>query len=103
MRVLFDTSVLVAALVEAHPNHHRALKSFTRTRNGETALVLCAHSLAELYAVLTRLPVRPRISPHAAWQLIHGNLSKDIEVIALTEEDYRATLQRMADEGLAGG
>lgn len=55
MRVLLDTSVLVAAMVEAHPAHERALPWLQRVEAGIDSGVVAAHSVAELYAVLTTL------------------------------------------------
>jgi predicted nucleic acid-binding protein len=56
---LFDTSVLVAAMVEAHPNHTAALPWLQRAKPGLVTGLVAAHSLAELYAVLTTLPIQP--------------------------------------------
>lgn len=74
MKILFDTSVLVAAVIEPHPMHTRALPWLKRARAGEFDFFVASHTLAELYAVLTTLPVSPRISPGTAWRLIHENI-----------------------------
>jgi predicted nucleic acid-binding protein len=103
MRVLLDTSVLVAALVRSHPRHAHARPWLTRALAGEIGLVLAAHSLAELHATLTSLPVRPRISPHTAARLRDDNLPPDTEIVALTAEDYRIVLGSVTELGLAGG
>jgi predicted nucleic acid-binding protein len=63
MKVFLDTSILVAAFVEGHPYHTQALPWVQRAKRREIQGVIAAHTLAELYAVLTALPVRPRISP----------------------------------------
>jgi predicted nucleic acid-binding protein len=86
MKILFDTSVLVAAIVEPHPMHSRALPWLQRAKAGEFDFVVASHTLAELYAVLTTLPVKPRMLPATAWRLIHENVVK-----------------HMADLGLSGG
>jgi predicted nucleic acid-binding protein len=62
VRILLDTSVLVAAMVEAHPAHMRALPWLQKAQGGTDTWLVAAHSLAELYAILTTLPVRPRIN-----------------------------------------
>jgi predicted nucleic acid-binding protein len=103
MRVLLDTSVLVAAVVQAHPMHGRALPWLVRGRRGEFQLVVASHTLAEMYAVLTTLPVKPRISPNTAWQLICENVVRRARVVALAAADYRATIKQLAGGGLAGG
>ena len=57
MRILFDTSTLVAAVVEGHPAHVAAFPWLQRVKDKAETGIVAAHSLAELYAILTRLPV----------------------------------------------
>ncbi len=102
MKVLFDTSVLVAALVEAHPEHARSMKWFERAVSGKVGFLVAAHTLAELYSVLTAFPVSPRISPGNAWLLIHQNVEEKANVVALSSSEYSACLRSLADLGLAG-
>ena len=103
MKVLLDTSVLVAAMVEAHPAHEKALTWLQRARHNEVTAFVASHTLAELYAVLTRLPVRPPISPATAWQLIQENVLSSFEVVSLAGDDYRAVLDHLSREGITGG
>jgi len=103
MRVLLDTSVLVAAMVEAHPDHARALPWLQRAKRKEVTAIVACHSLAELYSVLTTLPVHPRISPSMAWHLIQENILGALEVIALSKDDYRAVLEHLSQMGISGG
>ena len=60
MRVLFDTSALVAAIVEGHPQHDRAFPWLDKARKGALTYFVASHSLAELYAVLSTYPVSLR-------------------------------------------
>lgn len=103
MNVLADTSFLVAAMVEAHPSHERAQKRLQKLLSGNDQLLLCAHTLAELYAVLSRLPVSPRITPDMARRLIRENVEKKAKIVTLDAADYTAVLDRMTDAGIAGG
>lgn len=103
MRVLLDTSVLVAGIVRVHPRHEAARPWIAQALAGEIELVLAAHTLAELHAVLTTLPVQPRISPQTAERLRDTNLPADAEIVALSTDDYRHVLTRVAELGLAGG
>lgn len=103
MKVLLDSSVLVAATVAVHPMHARAHPWLDRAQRGELRLVVAAHSLAETFAVLTRLPLQPRIAPSIAWQLLHENVLSVAEIVALTAAEYRAIVRRLADLGIAGG
>lgn len=103
MKILFDTSVLVAAIVEPHPMHSRALPWLQRAKAGEFDFVVASHTLAELYAVLTTLPVKPRISPSTAWRLVHENVEISAKMVSLSPSDYKSTVKHMADLGLSGG
>jgi predicted nucleic acid-binding protein len=103
MNVLFDTSVLVAAMVEAHPRHAPALSWLSRARAGEFAWSVCAHTLAELYAVLTTLPVAPRIGALLAQRMIHENVKSGAKVVALTPADYVHVVGALAGTDLVGG
>ncbi len=103
MRALLDTSVLVAAFIEGHPAHAQALPWLQRAKDHKIEGVVAAHSLVELYAVLTTLPVRPRLSPAAAWRLIQENLLADFEIVTLSKADYQKALQTLAQGQLSGG
>lgn len=103
MRVLLDTSVLVAAMVEAHPAHERALPWLQRVEAGIDSGVVAAHSVAELYAVLTTLPIRPRIAPAVARRLIEQNVLTNCEIVALSGADYANVISHLASTGIVGG
>lgn len=103
MRVVFDTSVLVAGIVETHPDNDRAFPWLKRAKEGEFELIVATHTLAELYAVLTTLPVRPRISPGMAWRLIYENATRPAKLISISISDYNECIQSMVDLGLVGG
>ena len=103
MKILFDTSVLVAAIVEPHPMHKRALPWLQRVKTGEVAFFAASHTLAELYAVLTTLPLKPKISPLTAWRLVHDNVETAARLISLSPSDYRDTVKQMSELGLTGG
>jgi len=103
VKVFFDTSVLVAAFVPAHPRHERAFERLRRARSGKDRLLTSAHNLAELYSVLTTLPLSPRISPAAAARIIRENLEAHAEIKPVTVADYRAVVRDLGDAGLAGG
>ena len=103
MRVLFDTSVLVAAMVEAHPQHDRAHAWLDRARRGTLTYLVAAHSLAEVYAVLSTYPTRPRLTPGAAAKLVHDNIQTPARVVALSARDYGSVIQELAHGSLSGG
>ena len=103
MRILFDTSTLVAAVVEGHPAHVAAFPWLQRVKDKAETGIVAAHSLAELYAILTRLPVRPSISPEMARKVIEVNILDTCEVVALSATDYVTLLKQLAGLGIAGG
>ncbi len=103
MKILFDTSVLTAAIVEPHPMHSHAFPWLKRAKSREFDMFVASHTLAELYAVLTTLPISPRISPDAARRLIHDDVETTAKIIPLSSQDYISTIKNMADLGLSGG
>ncbi|RMD64853.1 type II toxin-antitoxin system VapC family toxin [Candidatus Parcubacteria bacterium] len=103
MRILLDTSVLVAAMVEAHPAHEQGLAWLKRVTSEADKGLVAAHSLAELYAVLTTLPVHPPISPLDAQQLIKHNVIEKLEIVFLSDQDYIQVIEHLAALGIVGG
>jgi predicted nucleic acid-binding protein len=96
----FDTSVLVATFWGDHPHHEASLKSFASATKSTGACA--AHSLAEVYAVLTRLPVRPVVAPADALLFIE-EIQKRLTVVLFDERDYAETIKQTVDLSLAGG
>lgn len=72
-----------------------------RVQAEEIVGFISAHTIAELYAVLTRLPRQPRISPALAQRLLKENLNRFHTVIP-TIEDYQETVARMVGLNLPG-
>jgi predicted nucleic acid-binding protein len=93
--------VLVAAFEVSHPRHTVCLPWLQQAQIEQIQGLIATHTLAELYSVLTRLPVRPRISPELAQRLIRENLQR-FEVIPLTTEDYQMVLAQMVNLNLTG-
>jgi predicted nucleic acid-binding protein len=103
VRVLLDTSVLVAGLVRSHPHHEAADAWLRGVHRGHHQGFIAAHSLAETYAVLTRLPVRPRIASEEAWQLIQADLLTGFEHVTLDAGAYVEVLRLLSEHGIVGG
>lgn len=103
MKIMTDTSLLVAAMVESHPAHERSFPWLQRGLAGEFGYLVAAHTLAELYAVLTTLPVSPRLSPGTVWRLIYENVGRRARVISLSAADYADVLKSMSERGFTGG
>lgn len=102
MKAFFDTSVLVAACEVRHPSHAAALAALRRVTKGEDQGLVGAHSLAELFATLTRLPFNPKTSPAEAVRAIEDNVLQYFQVVLLDLNDYRSSLAHMAGAQLPG-
>lgn len=101
MKVLFDTSVIVAAMVKDHPRHSESFPWLQRVQAEEIEGFIAIHTLAEVYAVITRLSCIPPISPELAPWLIVENLN-GFHTVILTAEDYQGTIARMMSVNLSG-
>jgi predicted nucleic acid-binding protein len=103
MKVFCDTNVLVAAFLQSHPHHSSARPVIERVKAGLDNGFVAAHSLAETYAVLTRLPGSNQVAAPVAWQLITENVLQDFTIVSLSSKEYVATLRNAAKNGVEGG
>ena len=103
MRIFLDTSVLVAAVVAGHESHTRALAVLASVQNGKCEGYISAHTLAEMYAILTKLPPPSRHAPEQALLTIEENVIKYFKISSLTGADYAALLREAAVSGIQGG
>ena len=95
MKVLFDTSVLVPALIVNHPKHSVCFSRLKAAESKQIQGFISTHSLAETYSVITRLPIQPRITPEQAQSIIVDVLQY-FEVIPLFSNDYQIAIAQMA-------
>ena len=102
MDVFFDTTVLVAASEQSHPHHVQARTALLRVSTGQDRGFIGAHSIAEVFAALTRLPVQPRIHPSEAARIITDNILPHFEVMPLGRKDYLDALNAMVAGGWIG-
>lgn len=103
MRVSFDTSVLVAALVEELPDHGRAMGCLDRHFQNGTECCCSTHALAETYTALTSMPLQNRISPLEAAQIIEVNLMKKFSVLEISHATYLKAIRNVAEMGFRSG
>jgi toxin FitB len=93
--VAVDTSVAVAMLLESHPAHTAVLAAMKPRRSR-----LTGHSLAETYAVLTRLPGDARLLPADAALIIDRVFGEP----AMLSTDQSTTVhRRLSQLGIGGG
>jgi predicted nucleic acid-binding protein len=100
LKEFFDTSVLMAAFWGGHVHHGASIKRFAAASKQNSACA--AHSVAEVYAGMTALPVRPPIPPEQAWLFIE-EMQRRLTFVALGAEEYLETIRRAATQGLASG
>jgi predicted nucleic acid-binding protein len=103
MKILYDTSVLVAASVSDHPKHEICHKHFNHGKNGQHEILICSHSIAECFCALTRLMVRPRISSHSSRHIIKENFLTGTKIVELSKSDYEAAIDLAVNKNLSGG
>lgn len=63
---------------------------------------MSSHSIAETYAALTRMPVRPRIDPTAAVRIITDNIVPNFQMVPIARKDYLEALKAVGDGGWSG-
>ncbi len=100
MKVFFDTSVLVAAVLVSHARHHRSLAVFAGADRNNACCA--AHTLAELYATLTRMPGKQRVPSEQAL-LFLDEVEARLELVFLNAREYRAAINQAAHNGIFGG
>ena len=98
MKFFLDTSVFVAAFWGDHPQHAASVK-LIKSATPHTA-ACAAHTVAEVYSTMTRLPVKPVIPPEQALLFIR-QIRERFSVIALTDGEYFETVERLAEKGVA--
>src|SRR5260370_41643537 len=100
MKEFFDTSVLIAAFRGGHIHHVPSLKRFAAA---EKTLSACGiHSLAEVYAGMPALPVKPMIPPEQAVLFVE-EVRNRLTLVSLSAEEYFTTIQDTATRGFTGG
>lgn len=102
MRIAFDTSVLVAGLVESHPAFRDAALWLDALQERQIEGVWTTHAYAETWSVLTRLPLAERLSLQEV-----GNIVESLVMMCaptdLDVRDYRAAAARCAAAGARSG
>lgn len=96
MTALLDTSVLVASFWGDHPDHEASVRCYKSLRKIQA--FCAAHSLAEVYSIMTRLPVKPPIPPEQAWLFVQ-DVYERFTVVALDAGEYFETIKKLAERG----
>lgn len=100
MKGFFDTSVLVPVFYVNHVHHEASFALFLRF---DKSTGCCgAHSLAEVFSTLTRMPGKHRISSAQA-MLFVGSICERLSLVSLDGEEYAKALGAAAALGVVGG
>lgn len=92
--------MLVSVFYGDHIHHQASLDLFIQF---EKSTGCCgAHSLAEVFSTLTRMPGKHRISGDQA-MLFVGSIRERLSIIALNGDEYADALAESAARGITGG
>ena len=98
MKRFFDSSILVPVFYADHPQHASSTKLFLEAGKDD----FCAlRTLGEVYATLTGLPLRPRITGPEGISIVKQILER-LTLITLGEEEYVSALERASSGGIVG-
>jgi predicted nucleic acid-binding protein len=92
--------VLVPVFLGDHPHHDVSAGLFLKSDKRHDCC--SAHSLAEVYATITRLPGRHRISGEQA-MLFLQEIRERLTVISLTDREYFEAIEAASSRGVVGG
>jgi predicted nucleic acid-binding protein len=100
VKAFLDTSVLVATFYADHEHHPPSIDLFLRF--GKNDACCGAHSLAEVYATLTGMPGKRRVSGNEAL-LFLGDIRERLTLVALDEQEYFHLAEASAAANLTSG
>jgi predicted nucleic acid-binding protein len=100
MREFFDTSVLVAAFWGGHRDHPASIKLLGAANKRQSACSL--HTVAEVYASMTALPIRPMLPPEQVMLFVQ-EVRDRLTLVSLDESEYLETIQQAAAAGFTSG
>jgi predicted nucleic acid-binding protein len=91
---------MIAAFWGDHADHDASLRIFSEATRQTGACGI--HSLDEVYAVMTGLPVRPMLAPEQVFLFVQ-QIAERLSIISLQETEYLDTLREAGDHGVGGG
>jgi predicted nucleic acid-binding protein len=103
MRIFCDTSVLVPSVLKSHVHHPTARAVLDRIRRHEDLGHTSAHALAETFAVLSRMPTKPKLEGQDVLELLENDIIPHFVFVGLPPEDYPQAIRDLVAKGLGGG
>lgn len=99
MKVFFDSSVLIAAMIEDEPAHASCAAALEGADDGYA----CSHSLAECFSILTGGRSSVRLTPDQAAEVIRRDVIDRLTLVPLEPADYATVLDGAQGKGVRGG
>lgn len=100
---VYDSSVLVAALLPGHPEYVRCRPALDRARAEPGGHRCTTHALAEAFRVLAALPIEPPLGKDAARSLVTRTLAPHLDPLPLRAADYLAAFDLVCESTLGAG
>lgn len=98
MNSAVDSSVIIAAMNSADPDHKACLKILTAHRN-----FAYIHSLSETFSTLTGGRLGFRIPAAMAAEMLRKQLMPQFELVSLDEDDLLLAYEDCESRGIRGG
>lgn len=102
-KIFYDTSILIPAFAESHPNHKKCFSLLEKVSDKKMEVVISSHALLEFYSVFSKLPLKTRISPLEIKEIIEKNIYPNFKIVSLEEKDYKEIIFQISSLGLSGG
>lgn len=96
LKILFDSSVLVAGMVSRHPAHDACWLFLEKALAREFVMLVTAPTLEKTHSALTSMAMSPRITAALATRLIKENVEAVARIVPVQPEDYSAAAQVVA-------
>lgn len=100
MSTFFDTSALIPVFLEDHEHHEASFAAFLKADKKHASCA--AHSLAEAYSAITRLPGKHRLSGDQAFLFIQS-IRDRLKIVSLDGREYVSAIEDAAARGIVGG
>jgi len=95
----FDTTALVAAMVEDEAHHEACAEALENADDGYASV----HSLAECYATLTGGRLGLHLSPADAASLVRRNVHDRLSLVGISAIEYMKWVEAAGPAGARGG
>lgn len=93
----------MAALVREHGHHPASRPWFRGVIDGKCQGGICVHTLAELYATMTAMPLRPQPSTQEVEQLLRTSVLAHFQTVELRSRDHSEALHDCSGNLLRSG